>query len=274
MSESPNARSLLLDLLRVVPGRTAVPVQGLVRVGELFGITGNATRVALSRLSEGGLVESDERGQYRLSQASDPVSTFVENWRLGEQRLRPWEGGWLCVHLPRPGPGRKARTQSLRAMEFLSLREAEGGLWVRPDNLAGGAQAAREALGKLGLEEGALVFAGRDFGEDVTARWAGELWTDEPSREQRAHARKLEASTKRIPSLNKDKALVETFTLGGKAIELLVRDALLPDEIRSGEARRELTDAMLAYDVVGRKIWSGIFSALSLQGAPAQVSGI
>lgn len=274
MTEAPNAKSLLLDLLRVVPGRSAVPVQGLVRVGELFGITGNATRVTLSRLVDKGLLESDGRGQYRLSQATDPVSHFVEDWRLGEKRLRPWEGAWLCVHLPRPGPGRKARAASGRALSFLNFREAEGGLWVRPDNLAGGADAARTRLRELGLEEGALVFAGAGFGEDVTAQWAATLWNEDPAREQCALTRRLRASEKRIASLPLEEALVETFTLGGKAIELLVRDALLPEQIRSGDARRELTKAMTDYDVVGRQCWGRLFSALSLQGAPAHLANI
>ena len=271
----PNARSLLLDLLRVVPGRAAVPVQGLVRIAEIFGITGNALRVALSRLVEAELLESDGRGQYRLSKASDPVSNFVEDWRLGEKRMRRWEGGWLCVLLPRPSPGRKERAASVRALGFLNLREAGDSLWARPDNLAGGIAAARAQLRALGLEEGALVFSGSEFDGDTTAQWAATLWQDEMSSEEAALARKLHESMAALPGIPQERAFVETFVLGGRAIKLIARDPLLPEEIRDGGARRALTDAMLAYDVAGRRAWAGVLSsALALRGAPAQVSGI
>src|SRR5512134_3333344 len=96
---SVTPKSLMLDLLRVA-GPSAVPVSGLVRVGELFGFSGNALRVAVARLAGAGLLESDERGSYRLAPGAGTVTSHVEEWRLGEKRVRRWARAWLTVWLP------------------------------------------------------------------------------------------------------------------------------------------------------------------------------
>jgi hypothetical protein len=58
-----------------------------------------------------------------------------------------------------------------------------------------------------------------------------------------------------LPVMPKQTALVQSFLLGGQAIRVLATDPLLPEEIVAGEKRRELTELMLRYDAVGRRIW-------------------
>ncbi len=262
-------KSLLLDLVRVAPGGE-VPVSSLVGAGALFGITGNAIRVALARLQAAGLIENTGRGSYALSPAAKVLGRQVEEWRLGDARLRPWTGAWLCVHLPKAVPV-AARRASLKALLRLGFREGLAGMWVRPDNLKGGLSAAREKLAALGLESGAAIFLGEAFSKEVTDRWEKDLWPlDEiESAHERALA-DLERSTPRISRLSRPEALAETFRLGGAAIRSLALDPLLPDEILSGETRRALTQAMKEYDVLGKQIWGAVID----ESRPRQLAAV
>jgi hypothetical protein len=292
-ARSVTPKSLLLDLLRVTP--RPVAVRQLVTVGALFGLEGNAIRVALTRLVASGLVASDERGSYRLAAQADPVSRWADGWRLGERRLRPWGGGWLCLWHPRGGE-RGARARSRRALERLGFREGRDALWVRPDNLRGPRAAIEDDLALLGLAPGALLFVGEDLPAAAVAAWLDELWPiAQTARRQRRALRDIERSRARLArraggSLRgprrqtsrvaawgnwrgplrgprrqtsrvaawgnwRGEALVESFLVGGAAIRELARDPLLPDEIAAGDDRRALTEAMRDYDRRGRAIW-------------------
>jgi DNA-binding transcriptional regulator PaaX len=72
-----------MDMLRGAPA-SGRRVAYLIETGSLFGFPENTVRVTLSRLQARGLIESPERGRYKLAPTADPVNEFVERWRLGE----------------------------------------------------------------------------------------------------------------------------------------------------------------------------------------------
>lgn len=247
-------KRLVLDLLRVARDKP-VPVGALVSVASLFGLTGNSMRVALTRLVARGLIESDERGSYRLSPATDPLTAHVARWREGEARMRLWQSEWLMVSLPRGGE-RSARRHSLRALGLLGFREGLDGLWVRPHNLAEPLPTTLEHLGALGLDPGAHHFVADHLDESLRRRWETTLWP--LARLGQGYRRALdsvERSRARVESMPTEQALVETFLVGGAAIRVIATDPLLPEAILAGFERRALTDAMLRYDEIGRVIW-------------------
>jgi phenylacetic acid degradation operon negative regulatory protein len=267
-------KSLLLDLLRVTP--RPVAVRQLVAVGALFGLEANAVRVALTRLVGRGLLASDERGSYRLAAEADPVGSWADGWRLGERRLRPWAGAWLCLWHPRGGE-RGARARSHRALGRIGFREGRDGMWVRPDNLRARAPAVEAQLRELGLMAGAVLFVGQDMPGDVVAGWVESLWPiEETAGSQRRALRDIERSRARLDRLTGGEALVESFLCGGAAIRALARDPLLPDEIAPGRDRRALGDAMRDYDRRGRAIWKDMLelSAPALDGAPIHMGAV
>ncbi len=248
------AKSLILDLLTATDG--PVPVRAPMRVATLFGITENNVRVTLARLLARGMVERDERGQYRISEKAAAVRDHVASWANMEERMAPWGGGWIGVHtagLPRSD--RAALSRRLRAFELLGFREMEPDLWLRPDNLRGGVKAMRVRLCELGLDPEALVFvlSGMEWESDERARG---LWN---VRALQAGYRKmrdtLQRSAKRLPKLPVEKSVVESFVLGGECLRQLALDPLLPEPILPGNERRRFIKEMRLYDRLGREFW-------------------
>lgn len=260
---------MLLDLLRVTP--RPAPVRLLVAAGELFGIEGNALRVALTRLVQAELVETDGEGNYRLAAESRPLARFVDAWRQGDARTRRWDGGWLALWHPRGG-ARGERRRSHTALDRLGFREGLEGLWVRPDNLAAPRRDLAADLEELGLAEGAELFEARGFDAALTDRWSASLWPRAALRRGYKRAlRDLEKSAARLRDLPPERAMVESFRLGGAAIRALATDPLLPDAILSGEPRRQLHRAMVRYDELGREVWTELLQ-IRLTRAPAHLA--
>ncbi|HTE51331.1 MAG TPA: hypothetical protein VK698_10730 [Kofleriaceae bacterium] len=265
-------KGLLLDLLRVTP--RPVPVRELVAIGALFGLEGNAVRVALTRLVGRGLVASDERGSYRLAAVADPIRRWAEGWRDGDRRMRAWNGAWLCAWHP-AGGGRGDRDRSHRALARLGLREGRDRLWVRPDNLRARPAELEAELARHGGAPGILMFSGHELSDQVTAGWAARLWpvAAVASEHQRA-LRAIERSRVRLDRLASGAALVESFLVGGAAIRSLLRDPLLPDSIAPGDDRRALTGAMTEYEQRGRTVWSRALETAALDGSPSHIGPI
>jgi phenylacetic acid degradation operon negative regulatory protein len=234
-----------------------MPVRALVAGAELFGIDGNALRVALVRLVSDGIVESDERGAYRLGRAAASISEHVTSWRTIEERVRVWDGAWIgALTAPLPRSERSRIRSSERALKFLGFRHLERGLAVRPDNLKGGTEAARTRLGALGLDEHIAVLRLTDLDRRRDER-ARTLWdTDGLARKYRDLLDRLERSTKRLAELPAKRAMAESFLVGGATIRAIVLDPLLPEPMAPVSDRRALIAAMREYDRLGRQCWA------------------
>jgi phenylacetic acid degradation operon negative regulatory protein len=251
----PRPKSVVLDILSTLQNRSA-PVRLLVAAGEIFDIDSNATRVAITRLLASGLIERDERGAYRTGAAAAPVVSRLNTWRSMEQRTRDWDGSWIGAAPDACDCSKDERADTLRALDFLGLREFAPGLWVRPDNLDGGLAAIRSALVGLGAAPGSPVFRLEDLDASSEDRARG-LWDAAGIRNlYRRLALDLERSAARLPSLDSKSAMAESFLIGGEAIRRIVLDPLLPDAIVPTAEREALVRAMTAYDEIGRRCWA------------------
>ncbi len=264
-------KSLVLDLLRVAEPRP-IPVRAFVAIGSLFGLTGNATRVAVARLVSAGLVEADDPGSYRLAPHTSPVSAHVEGWRYGEKRIRDWDGAWLVVSLAR-GVKRGSRQRSVRALTLLGFRESAGS-WVRPDNLAATHESTHEELFALGLEARAGSLVATELDERLEKTWRALWSTRELERSYAAALDRIERSVVRLDRLSPGEAAVETFLVGGKAIRILATDPLLPREIIGVCSRKKLWEAMLSYDILGRRVWGKLLGSSGLGAAPTHMGAM
>lgn len=258
-TRTPSAKSLVLDLLSTLR-RGAMPVRALVEAASLFGIAENSVRVALSRLSAAGLVESDERGRYRMGSSAAAVRDRVTSWRRLDERVVDWRGDWIAVLPAAGGTARAERRRSERALRWMGFRELRRGLSIRPDNLAGGIDAVRSELHEMGLASGALVCELRALDEWSEAR-ARSLWdAEERAAVYRALRRGIEASARRLRRLPESEAMVESFLRGGPVLRQLVLDPLLPESIEPGAERHALVEAMRGYDALGRECWARLLA--------------
>lgn len=233
-----------------------------VTAGELFGISGNATRVALARLAAAGLVDATTRGSYRLGQAGVALDNEVSAWRSAETRVVPWRNRWVAVlttGLPRTD--RAAWRARERALSLLGLRELDGGLFVRPDNLQGGVASLRSRLASLGVGEETPVFCADQF-DGALEHQARRLWdVDELTRGYSDGCERLTKWLARAGRLPDGVAAKEAFLLGDHAIRQLVFDPLLPDPLIDAAARRRYRDTVIAFDQEGRAIWATFLAA-------------
>lgn len=262
----PNPKHLILNLLLAADQNT-LSSREAVGSCKLFGIRENNVRVALVRLSASGLVEAAARGSYRLGPQAATLAADISQWRHAEQRVCEWQGHWLVVSaggLSRSD--RVALRARERALAMNGFRLLDSHLYVRPDNLKGGADAARDRLYKLGLDMDAPVFSacGLDAQREHAAR---KLWNGEVLNASYRQTRlKLQAWQQGAHLLDLETAARECFLQGNDAIRQLVYDPLLPEPLVDAKERRAFTSAVQAYDQVGRDIWKRMLAQIS-QGA-------
>lgn len=255
-----NARHLILDLLLARQGQS-IAAREVIQAAQLFGISANATRVALARLAADDLVMASGRGRYLLGTHARDLAGDIATWRQIEHRLRPWQGDYIGVLTSQLGRSdRSALARRERALQLLGFRALDKGLHVRPDNIEADVSAVCERLRRLGLEDSAPVFLiSRWQQPDDTA--VRQLWQS-PDRDAayRQHCETLEAWLTRAPGLDPADAARESFLLGGRAIRDLVYDPLLPDAFVDATARQRFFDAVRRYDAAGHAIWRRFFS--------------
>ncbi len=260
---------LILSILQVADRQT-IPVKLLVAVGKIFGFTGNTIRVTITRLIREGRIENDERGLYRLSDGVSPFSRYLESWRLGEQRVKPWDGRWIVYY--GQGNTRKNQKKKNEKLKIAGFKTGWGDLYVRPNNLNIEIHRLKELVSHLTENTDPFLFVGSEFETGVTREWQKNFWpVDELIRAQTACLEKLEKSSARLEGLSSEAALMESYLLGSEAVHLLVNDPLLPEEMMPSCHRIALTRMMLAYDTLGKAVWKKQFMDLDIRKTPSHV---
>jgi phenylacetic acid degradation operon negative regulatory protein len=159
----------------------------------------------------------------------------------------------------------------MQALRLFGFERLTPHLHVRPANLREGTEGVRKALQELGLPAVALVFelGELDPAEDARARalWDGAALV----RGYRAARHEIERSSARLGALPESEAMVESFRLGGRVLQQLVLDPLLPAPLVDERERRALLESMRAYDRLGRAAWAGFLGRFGVphRTAPA-----
>jgi phenylacetic acid degradation operon negative regulatory protein len=244
--------SIILDLLRTY-GARGTSVQDIANTGALFGFNDNRIRVSLSRLRAKGVIESCSRGHYRLCNTTDPVNAFAERWRLGEQRVTAWHGQWTCVHLP----GSEKTGKSQWALSNFGFAAMDPSLWIRPNNLSQRNEELKQQLHILGVPRDGIFITAAELEPVLEQAW---LKTFEPTKLNRRYLEMITLLEKSLTTLRKlpePMAKKESFDLGGRGIQMLAKDPLLPEQMQHPATREKLWQTMCRYDEVGRQVWAG-----------------
>jgi len=267
MAHEITAREVALTAARHAP-RSGVEVWQMVKIGTLFGFADNAVRVAVTRLCAAGRLESVGAGSYRLTPAERKLHKHGERWNSGEERVRPWKGGFLAVSLPaRTNANRGTRRASETALQRLGFREGVAPrVYLRPDNLRQRRGVTEAQLTDFGLQSDAEVFVMGGFSDRLMRAELLQLWpTDEMEREYRRRIRDLGRTLDRASDMALEEALVELSVVGGAAVRTLARDPLLPDEMMPSASRAELTQVGLRYTALARSLWTRFIEAPRLE---------
>lgn len=258
-----NPKNLILDLM-LAAGDKPLIARDAILAGALFQISENSLRVTLARLSAARLIETAERGAYRLGPAATDLAGEVASWRTLESRLRTWQGSYIVVHCGALGRSdRAALPRRERALQMMGFRLLERGLYIRPDNIESDLDALRQRLYKLGLDRDAAVFraSGLDPAREAIVR---QLWDGQALTQNYRQLRlKLEDWLARGDQLSLEAAARESFLLGGQAIHQLVFDPLLPEPFVDSQARHAFIQAVHHFDDTGRAIWNRFFASMA-----------
>lgn len=269
--EPLNARTLVMDLF-ATRADAMHSLATLCRAGAAFGITDAAIRTALVRLSREGKVTSGGRGLYRAVPDSDAMRDRIFGWRDALSRQRPnWSGQWVLVIAgPRTRVDRTVWRRSMSAMQLEGLRQVDADVWVRPDNLVGGVAEVRHRMHALGASRELLIARLDEVELASSSKWIA-LWDFTSQQRTLVElSRRLAASARRLHGCTDESAAVETLMLGREAVRAILRDPLLPAEVSSSQALRDLIQEMDRYDRLGKEIWArwlGIGSSISSQAA-------
>lgn len=252
---SPTAPGLILDLLISNEG-TPVVAKHLHSAGELFGLSPSTIRVSLNRLVEQGKIQRVARGQYTLTDKENSLSNILGQWRTRSEMRTSWAGVWVGVL-----DGNVLRSDKnvwrrhMLAVSLYGFMRLRPGLLVRPDNLKGGVAGIRQRLQPLGLAPSAVIcqiahLSSHDHTEACC------LWSvQELDALDQALLDKLKRSLARIDAMEPRLAVRESLLLGRLAIAQLMRDPLLPEQLRPSGTRSRLISLTAQYQQVARKRW-------------------
>ncbi len=246
--------NIILDLLRTYMER-GTSVANIMATGAMFGCSENQMRVNLSRLAAKGSIVNFARGAYRLAEALDPVNDFIESWRLGEDRTKPWTHTWL---LAASSANADANNQSRHHWALYShgFRPASSECWVRPDNLALTHRLLEQRLFQLGISADTVLASNATIHARWQKHWHAQFDVAALTKSYLQTHQSLSESMATLHRLPRQTAMKETFYLGGHAIQVLAKDPLLPAEFLDSEPRHALWRAMLDYDRMGRELWA------------------
>jgi phenylacetic acid degradation operon negative regulatory protein len=255
LSDYPSSNRLLLSLFSQ-PNLNHMSIKQLIAWGELFEHEPATIRVAAGRLVKQGFLLTEQRGNYTTGKTDKSIRQLASTWRHSQDRVAPWNGGWLCVYTAHLG---RTSKQSIRfrerAFRLTGFEPLEKNLWCRPDNLIETADSTFDRLVDIGLEDTAILMKVDHFNNDQT-RSPESLWS--PEQLQKTYAllvSLMEKSAKRLTGFDVKQATKESFLIGEHVIRQINQDPLLPIEMVDVSSRKTLLTTMINYDKICHPIW-------------------
>lgn len=234
MSPPPlNPRSLLFTLYGdyVFPlGQEEVRVSALVRLAADLGVSANALRSALSRMTREGWLQARRDGapRYRLSPRGRSLIEEGTTRIYGRHRAG-WDGRWLVVSYSLPERRRDQRDRLRQGLSFLGFGSLGNGIFVSPHDLR---RQVCELIRRYGVEAHVTMHRGSLEWPTDPAQVVARAW-DLQRLEQR-YARFLARTRAELADfghLDDQEAFRRRFLLTHEFRHLLFGDPDLPDAL-------------------------------------------
>ncbi len=214
----------------------------LIELLGLFGLTGQAVRSTLSRMSRKGWLTSRKAGRHSFYSATPKCIQLLEEGaeRIFQPRCDPWDGRWYLLTYSIPESKRSLRRGLRKRLQWLGFGALHQATWISPRDLR---PQVEEVVDSLDIHANVELFTVEHHGfscdEEIVARcWnlqeLNEYYADFISRygpvlEQ--HQARLQAGD----SLKLDECFVHRFMLvhefrSSPYVDPNLPRELLPDE--------------------------------------------
>jgi phenylacetic acid degradation operon negative regulatory protein len=109
----------------------------LIELLGLFGLSGQAVRSTLSRMSRKGWLESRKSGRYSFYSMTPKCLELLEEGarRIFQPRCDPWDGWWHLLTYSIPGSKRHLRRRLRRRLLWLGFGALNHTTWISPRDL-------------------------------------------------------------------------------------------------------------------------------------------
>lgn len=170
------------DLVFSLFGEYLLDRPGPIWVGHLiellapFGLSENAVRTALSRMSRKGWLETERRGRRSFYDLTPRGRRLLE---AGAERIHhpprdePWDGSWHLVSYSIPEEERELRDRLRVRLAWLGCGMLAGGLWISPHDVR---DAVAGYVEELGLEPRVEIFRGEHLGFSDAGSLVERCW--------------------------------------------------------------------------------------------------
>ena len=255
-----NVRHLIVDLLIASDG-VALTIRQLLLAANLFEFSDNSIRVAVTRLSSDGIIESAGRGRYQLTAQWQRWASDMRKRKQEMQPIKPWTRDYLAVFTGALGRvDRTALKRRERALRQYGFRELEMGLFIRPDNLAETFEQSFSQLQINGLEPEAVMFR-MSHVDANTSQKITNLWHSEALNQTYASiSHKIQVWLAQCDQCDVEQAARESLLLGREAIPLLTHDPLLPPPFIDENIRDQFVRDVQQLDQVGQRLWQQFYA--------------
>jgi phenylacetic acid degradation operon negative regulatory protein len=259
-----NARILIMDLLFADP-EIVIHTKQFVMAAQLFGITENNIRVALTRLSSEGLIESAGRGVYRLTLEAKEISEPVVHRTGGLKMTCDWAGDYLAVHTGSLGRAdRTALKRRERTLRLSGFRELQSDLFIRPNNFAESLENTRTHLVKNGLDTTVAMFIATKFDDQNTSEVI-TLWDKEMLNVRyKKISQQIQSWFSIVDQLELGVAARESLLIGRQAIPLMMTDPLLPEPFIDSVLQKQFINDVKRLDLKGHQLWQELNNQILL----------
>lgn len=255
LRKRPSAKRLILSVLSQ-PNLYETHIGQLIRWGGLFNHAPATIRVTAGRLTKQRLLDSTDRGIYRIAKAGEALQQTAAAWTSILDRIGEWDGQWLCIHTAHLGRSDKTAIRAReRAFRLMGFERLVSGLWCRPANLTEQASESLHRLIALGLEPDAVLLHMKDSNLCASVD-PFSLWQrDRLEARYREMIDLLEASQLRLEQLDMAAAMRESFLVGEHVIRQINADPLLPEEMIDASLREQMIAKMQSYDAYCHPLW-------------------